>query len=295
MNEKHPAHPVSVPLDPWRVLLIKEKANLSRREAPRPTGDSTAPPFSSSEILATLYYGVLRIRPAEPEWPDRDRFVFGGRATAAALMPLLTDRGFRPPSSPDQDPGPGAGFGGLHDPTRVPGVDFGSGSAGAALPIGVGMATAACLAGRQYRTFVLLDEKERQAEHVWEAALVAGRHALGNLIAIVGHHDQGPDGRFVDTGPTSHFADKWTSLGWDVFHVDGHNVTALLLLLRALRVTDRSAPAVVLARTHGGEWLPPDRQSLRRLSEAAPALGDALTDSHQESSERLTHSRLTGP
>ncbi|MFF9647244.1 transketolase [Kitasatospora aureofaciens] len=276
MNNRHPVHLVDAPLDPWQLPLIEKKASFSRLEASRLSADSTTLLASSAEILATLYYGVLRIRHADPEWPDRDRFAFGGRTTAAALAPLLADLGFCPRSHLDRNPQLVLGFEGQPGPIRLPGVDFGSGSADVALPVGVGMATAACLAGRQYRTFVLLDENQWQEGRMWEAALVAGRHALGNLIAIVNHSKQSPHEGLVDTDSPERCADKWAHFGWDVFHVDGHDVTALLPLLRGLQLAHRSAPAVVIARTD--EAFSHERHPLGNLRDAASAPSDGIVD-----------------
>ncbi|MER6401765.1 hypothetical protein ABT263_37890 [Kitasatospora sp. NPDC001603] len=125
--------------------------------------------------------------------------------------------------------------------------------------------------GRQYRTFVLLDGREGQEGHMWEAALIAGRHALGNLIVIANHNKQGLHEGLVDTASAERSADKWACPGWDVFHVDGHDSAALLPLLRVLRLAPRSAPAVVIARTHEG--LTPERRPVRTLREAPLAAG----------------------
>ncbi|MFF9647340.1 transketolase [Kitasatospora aureofaciens] len=249
----------SLTADPELVGLVQSKARFSRLETVRlisiaKTGHY-ASGFSCAEILATLYYGVLRIRPNEPDWPERDRFLFGKGHAAATLYPLLADLGFYPPSDLDDYTRLGSAFGDHPDMTRIPGIDFSSGSLGHALSTGTGMALSARLTGREFTTFVLLGDGELHEGQIWEAALSAAHHQVGNLVAIVDRNDHSLDGRIDGVTSIEPLADKWRSFGWDAYEVDGHDVAALLPLLQSLRDPARTKPAVVIAKTVKGKGI----------------------------------------
>jgi transketolase N-terminal domain/subunit len=141
--------------------------------------------FSCAEIYATLYYHTLRLRPDEPSWPDRDRFLLGKGHAATGLWPVLADLGYYPTHWLDQ-------FGRIGSPLNdhpnmrlAPGIDFSSGSLGHNLSIATGMALGARLTNRDFRTFVVTGDGELQEGQVWEAAMAASHHKLGNLVAVV--------------------------------------------------------------------------------------------------------------
>ena len=247
-----PEQEARVPQDEL-VDRIRERALFARRETVRlisiaRTGHY-ASSFSCAEILATLYYGVLRLQRGEPDWPDRDRFLFGKGHAAAALYPILADWDFFPASVLDEYTRLGNPLGDHPDSTRVPGVDFSSGSLGHALSGGVGMALGARLTGRAFRVFVLLGDGECNEGQVWEAAMAAAHHRLGGLTAIVDRNGYCLDGRVDDVMGIEPLADKWRAFGWDVEEVDGHDPAALLPALQPAR----ERPTCVIAHTVKGK------------------------------------------
>ncbi len=210
--------------------------------------------FSCAEIFASLYYGVMRLRPGEAAWPDRDRFLMGKGHAAVGLFPVLADLRFFDASLLDGYTRLGSPLGDHPDMTKVPGVDFSSGSIGHALSNGAGMAVAARMQKRDFSTFVMLGDGEMQEGQVWEAALFAAHHQLSRLIAIVDRNGYQLDGRVDDVIGVESLADKWRSFGWQVHEVDGHDLQALTTLLRILRADDaRTKPACVIARTVKGK------------------------------------------
>jgi transketolase len=240
------------------VERIQERARFGRAETVRlisiaKTGHY-ASAFSCAEILATLYYGVMRLRHGEPDWPDRDRFVFGKGHAAALLYPLLADWGFFPATALDDYTRLGSPFGDHPDRRRIPGIDFSSGSLGHALSAGLGMALGGRLAGRDFNVFVLLGDGELHEGQIWEAAMSAAHHQAARLIAIVDRNEYSLDGRVDDVIRIEPLLDKWVAFGWETREVDGHNVPELLTTLRAL-ATDRARtrPAVVIAHTVKGK------------------------------------------
>jgi transketolase len=247
---------VSAPAD--TVALIEEKARFSRAETVRLIQIAKVGHFSSSfscaEILATLYYGVMRLRRGEPDWPDRDRFLFGKGHAAAALYPLLADWDFFGKEVLDEYTRLGNPLGDHPDMSRVPGIDFSSGSLGHALSAGLGMTLGGRLAGREFNVFALLGDGELQEGQVWEAAMSAAHHRARRLIAIVDRNEHSLDGKVEEVMAVEPLADKWRAFGWQTHEVDGHDVPALLALLQGIVADDaRSAPAVVIAHTVKGK------------------------------------------
>jgi transketolase len=240
------------------VALIEEKARFSRAETVRLIQIAKvghfASSFSCAEILATLYYGVMRLRRGEPDWPDRDRFLFGKGHAAAALYPLLADWDFFGKDVLDEYTRLGNPLGDHPDMSRVPGIDFSSGSLGHALSAGLGMTLGGRLAGRSFNVFALLGDGELQEGQVWEAAMSAAHHRARRLIAIVDRNEHSLDGKVEDVMGVEPLLDKWRAFGWEAHEVDGHDVPALLALLQGIVADDaRTSPAVVVAHTVKGK------------------------------------------
>jgi transketolase len=240
------------------IVSIRERALFIRRETIRlisiaKTGHY-ASAFSCAEILAVLYYGVMRLRRGEPDWPDRDRFLFGKGHAAAALYPVLADWDFFPGEWLDDYTRIGSAFGDHPDMRRIPGIDFSSGSLGHALSAGLGMTLAGRLDRRDYNVFVLLGDGELHEGQVWEAALAAAHHRTSRLIAVIDRNEYSLDGPVDDVIRVEPVLRKWRAFGWDVCEVDGHDVEELLTTIRGL-VNDeaRTRPALVVARTVKGK------------------------------------------
>ena len=247
---------MSAPAD--TIALIEEKARFSRAETVRLIQIAKvghfASSFSCAEILATLYYGVMRLRRREPDWPDRDRFLFGKGHAAAALYPLLADWDFFGKDVLDEYTRLGNPLGDHPDMSRVPGIDFSSGSLGHALSAGLGMTLGGRLAGREFNVFALLGDGELQEGQVWEAAMSAAHHRARRLIAIVDRNEHSLDGKVEDVMGVEPLLDKWRAFGWEAHEVDGHDVPALLALLQGIVADDaRTSPAVVVAHTVKGK------------------------------------------
>jgi transketolase len=209
--------------------------------------------FSAAEIFAALYYDVLRIDPARPEWPDRDRFLMGKGHAAVGLYPVLGDLGYFPPGLLDGYAHLGSSFGDHPDMTKIPGIDFSSGSIGHALSNGVGMALGGRLADRDFTVFVMLGDGEMQEGQVWEAALSAAHHRLDRVVAIVDRNGYQLDGSVDDVIGIEPLADKWRAFGWNVVGVDGHDVGAVRDVLLQVKEGPRTGiPTCIIANTVKG-------------------------------------------
>jgi transketolase len=241
------------------IDVIRERALFVRQETIRlisiaKTGHY-ASAFSAAEIIAVLYYGVLRLRRGDPSWPDRDRFLLGKGHAAVAVYPVLADLGFLDRALLDEYTRLGNPLGDHPDMRRVPGIDFSSGSLGHALSAGLGMVLAARITGRDFRVFVLLGDGELHEGQVWEAALAAAHHRAGSLIAIVDRNRYSLDGTVDEVMGIEPVREKWSAFGWETFEVNGHDPGQLLELLRDLRDGERTRPALVVANTVKGKGI----------------------------------------
>jgi transketolase len=212
--------------------------------------------FSCAELFAVLYYHSLRLDPADPGWPDRDRFLMGKGHAAVGLYPCLADLGFFPESLLDDYTRLGSPLGDHPDMRKVPGVDFSSGSIGHNLSVGVGMAIAARKRGQDYRTIVMLGDGEMNEGQVWEAAMAAGHFGLGNLVALVDLNGYSLDGPVSDVMGIEPIADKWEAFGWSTVEIDGHDVEAVTAALDEMPPTETDKPHCILARTMKGKGVP---------------------------------------
>ena len=240
---------------------LRDRAKFVRLEAIRlieiaKVGHYTSV-FSCAEILAALFYDVMTLRRGEPHWTDRDRFLLGKGHAAVGLFPILTDFGFITREMLDSYTRLGSPLGDHPDMTKVPGIDFSSGSLGHALSVAAGMAIGGGRLDKDFTVFALLGDGEMQEGQVWEAALFAAHHGLGRLIAIVDRNGFQLDGRVDDVIGIEPLAEKWRAFNWDVHEVDGHDLTALTALLRRVKADRlRAKPACIIARTIKGKGVP---------------------------------------
>ena len=185
------------------------------------------PALSIVEILRVLYDDVLHVRPQEPDWPDRDRFILSKGHGCLALYAILADKGFFSEDLLDEFCKHDAVLGGHPEFGHGAGIEASTGSLGHGLSIGVGIALGLRMAGRQSRVFVLVGDGESNEGSVWEGALAAAKHKLDHLTALIDYNklqSYGPVSEVLGLEP---FADKWRSFGFAVTEVDGHNVDEL--------------------------------------------------------------------
>lgn len=243
---------------PEEIARLRAKARFVRLETIRlieiaKVGHYTSV-FSAAEIFASLYYDVMSLRHGEPAWPERDRFLMGKGHAAVGQFPILAEWGFIRQEELDGYTRLGSALGDHPDMTKVPGIDFSSGSIGHALSGGCGMALGGRMSERDFHVFVLLGDGEMQEGQVWEAALFAAHNKLSRLVAIVDRNGYQLDGKVDDVMGVESLAEKWRAFGWEVHEVDGHSVCDLTALLRLLKAdTGRDKPACVIAKTIKGK------------------------------------------
>lgn len=211
--------------------------------------------LSLSEILATLYFGVMRIDPSQPRWPDRDRFVLGKGHACGALCAALALRGYFPESDLLATFNKFKSKFGMHpDMNKIPGVDMSTGSLGHGLPVAIGMALAGKLSGKDYRVFVVVGDGECDEGSVWESFMAAPHHKLDNLVVIIDRNKLSMDGPTEQVMALEPFEEKLRAFNWNVQVVDGHDVAQLYAALKAAP-TRAGQPTLIIANTVKGKGI----------------------------------------
>jgi transketolase len=210
--------------------------------------------LSAAEIVATLYWHVLDVDPAHPEWLRRDRFIASKGHCAPVVYAALARRGYFDPGELRTLRRIDSILQGHPSMSHTPGLDMSSGSLGQGLSVGLGMALGAGQRGLASRVFVLLGDGEMQEGLVWEAAMAAAHLRAGNLTAIVDRNGLQVDGPVSDVMNVNPVADKWRAFGWRVIEVDGHDTSALLRAFDdRFGSGDSSQPWVLIAHTVKGK------------------------------------------
>ena len=208
--------------------------------------------LSAMDILTVLYFHTLRIDPANPRWPDRDRFILSKGHAAPAVFILLAYKGYFSKEEWKkfrQVDGMLQGTVGIN----IPGGDMTVGSLGQYLSVGVGMAYAGRLDNKDYKVYVLLGDGEIQEGQVWEAAMTAAHYQLSNLIAILDYNKVQMCGTLNEILNIGNPVRKFQAFGWNVLRVDGHDIPQLCNTFDALPRRLYGKPTLIVADTIKGK------------------------------------------
>jgi len=208
--------------------------------------------LSAVEILTTLYFKVLRHKPQDPNWPDRDRFILSKGHAAPVLYSALAECGYFPVEELLTLRQMDSRLQGHTDRTVTPGVEMSAGALGQGLSFAIGVALAGRLSARDYRTYVLLGDGECDEGQVWEAAMAAAHFKVDNLVAIVDNNGQQIGGWNRDVMNLEPFNKKWLAFGWQVIEVDGHSIPQLIQAFDQSKRFKRQ-PTVIIAHTIKGK------------------------------------------
>jgi transketolase len=235
-----------------RVAIVKTIAHAG--------GGHLGGPLSATDMLTTLYWRVLNIRPDDPVWPERDRFILSKGHSSIALYAVMALRGYFPLEELDTFDAIDSRLQGHPDMTALPGIDMSSGSLGLGFSGGVGIAMGARAIGAPFKTYVMLGDGECNEGIVWEGAHIGNRYRLDNLIAVVDHNKLQQFGWRGETAQDrispylgSELADRWKAFGWHVVEVDGHDIAAFLEVMESDRVQNAGGPVAVIAHTVKGK------------------------------------------
>ncbi len=206
--------------------------------------------LSCLNALVALYLRVLNVRPEDPKWEDRDRFVMSKGHCVEALYSVLEARGFFPKELLDTYGDYLSVLAG-HPTVEVPGIEFNSGALGHGLSIGVGCAIAAKMDGKAYRTFVLMGDGEQGEGSIYEAAMAGSNYRLDNLVAMMDRNGLQISDATENVMKLEDIAARWTAFGWDVHEVDGDDIGAIVGCLENLDHGCGKPHMVVMHTTKG--------------------------------------------
>lgn len=242
------------------IGLLESKAKEIRRTIIQLFGKVGGGHFggalSAVDILTVLYYQIMRIKPEKPEWIDRDRFILSKGHSCPGLYAILADKGyFSKEELMNTFEKIESNFTMHPDMKKVKGIDMSTGSLGHGLSVGVGMALAGKFDKKNYRVFVLIGDGETQEGSIWEASMAASHYKLDNLICIVDRNRLSNDGVIEDIISVEPLPDRWTSFGWQVKEINGHNMKEIIEVLKNVPIiTDK--PTAIIAHTIKSKGIP---------------------------------------
>ena len=238
-----------------KINLLKDKANTIRKliikmlaeaKSGHPGGS-----LSATEIIACLYFEVMRHNPKDPDWPGRDKFHLSKGHCCPAVYSGLALSGYFSVEELMKLRKIGCLLQG-HPDRSTPGIEVASGSLGQGLSVACGMSMAAKIDEKDTRVYCLMGDGELQEGNIWEAAMSAAHFKLDNLCGIVDYNHFQIDGRIEEVMDLAPLADKWKSFGWHVIQCDGHSIEELLSAFQEAR-TIKQKPTVIIAQTVKGK------------------------------------------
>jgi transketolase len=208
--------------------------------------------LSAADVLACLYFGIMKHDPNKPNWPERDRFVLSKGHACPVLYATLAEAGYFPKPQLLGLRKLGSPLQGHPDMRKVPGVDMTTGSLGQGFSTTIGMALADKLDKNSRRVFTMIGDGESQEGQIWEASMAAAHYKLDNLTAILDFNElqiDGPNAKVMGVQPV---VDKWRAFGWNVIEIDGHDIEKILWALSPER-TVAGKPTMIIAHTIKGK------------------------------------------
>ncbi|MEI6451455.1 MAG: transketolase [Actinomycetes bacterium] len=245
-----------MPLSPEEIRSLQAKARQLRCDMVDVTvwagGAHIGGALSMTDVLTALYYHYLSVKPAEPGWPERDRFVLSKGHGGVGLAAVLADKGYYSKDLLKEFNHFKSPFGMHLDGNKVPGVDASTGSLGHGLSMSVGMALGARFQKQTWRTYCLLGDGECNEGSVWEAAMAAHHYKVDTLTAFVDRNHMMIDGRTEDIMSLEPLAEKWKAFGWEVREIDGHDYAQIGAAIEGAQAT-KGAPSVIICNTVKGK------------------------------------------
>ena len=208
--------------------------------------------LSEIDIISALYANYMRVNSDDPDWEDRDRFILSKGHASPGMYAILAEMGFISKEDLNSYRVLGGVCQGHVDMKWCPGVDFSAGSLGMGLSFGMGCSIAARLDGSERNVFVMVGDGEIQEGSIWEAAMAAKHHELGNLKVILDRNRIQNDDFCETQMRMFDIPGKWKSFGWDVMEIDGHNTEEIVKGLDFL-VNTNDNPAILIAHTIKGK------------------------------------------
>ncbi len=238
------------------VKQLKLKANEIRQDVVRMLNAAgsghPAGAIGLADVYAALYFNVLYHDPKNPCWPERDRIVLSNGHVCPVLYSALANTGYFPKDELLTLRKLGSRLQGHPHKGAMPGIENSSGPLGHGLSIAVGMAIVSKRERKKWRVYCLMSDGELDEGQCWEAAMLAAKHRLGNLTAVIDRNNIQIDGHTEEVMPLEPLADKFKSFGWNVINVDGHNIKKFIDACEESKAV-YERPTVIIAHTVPGK------------------------------------------
>ncbi|MEO8028523.1 MAG: transketolase [Bryobacteraceae bacterium] len=243
--------PLTTDIDQLKAVCLRTRRQIIEMITAAKSGHPGGS-LSATEIVVTLYHSILRHDPANPKWPDRDRFILSKGHACPVLYAVMADCGYCPVDQLNTLRQMGSIYQGHPDVRFLPALEASTGSLGEGLSLALGMGLAAKLDGSPARAYVVLGDGEVQEGQIWEAAMFGGFHQVDNVCCIVDRNKIQLDGFVKDIMDLSPLVDKWRSFNWHVIEVDGHDIGELQKAFAEAADT-KGKPTVLIANTIKGK------------------------------------------
>ncbi len=207
--------------------------------------------LSVLNLITALYFDIMNVNPLEPKMADRDRFVLSKGHCVEALYTVLEAKGFIKQGVLDTLGQFGSVLSG-HPTIEVPGIEVNTGALGHGLPIGVGMAIAAKMDGKSYKTYVVMGDGEQGEGSIYEAAMAGNMYHLDNLVAVIDRNYLQISGNTEDVMALDSVRDRWTAFGWEVMEMNGDDMQSILDTFHSVDYTN-GKPHLIVSRTTKGK------------------------------------------
>ena len=237
------------------IKSLEQKATLTRRhiitsitkaKSGHPGGS-----LSCADLIAALYFDIMNIRPEEPGWEDRDRFVLSKGHACPALYAALAEKGYFPVEELDHLRELGSMLQGHPCSRKTPGVDVSTGSLGQGLSVANGIALGGKLNGKDYYTYCLMGDGEIEEGQIWEAAMTAVHYKLDHVIAFVDYNHLQIDGTIEEVIGNSHIAEKFRAFGWQTLTINGHDIGEIIAAVNEAKKTLEIPTCIILNTIKG--------------------------------------------
>jgi len=239
-----------------RIEALEERARQIRRDVVEMvyrTGDGhPSPSMSAADMIAALYFDVMRLNPADPSWEGRDRFVLSKGHACPAMYAALSAKGYFPREELFTLRFLHSRLQGHPYAPKTPGLDATTGSLGNGVSVGLGMALAARIKKLDYRVYVITGDGELGEGLIWEAAMCAGHQKASNLTVFVDNNNYQSGGTVGEISGVYPIAEKWRDFGWYVQEIDGHDMGQILQAVENAQ-REKERPSAIIAKTVKGK------------------------------------------
>jgi transketolase len=237
------------------------------------------PSLSIADLVTALYFEIMNIRPEDPGWEDRDRFILSKGHGCPTLYAALVLKGYFSKEHIPTLRQINSKLQGHPDMTKTIGVDASTGPLGNGISFGIGTALAARMNAKDYYTYVITGDGELNEGVIWEGVMSAFHYKVDSLIVFVDNNDYQSGGKINQISGIYPIADKFGSFGWHVQEIDGHNMKEILDSVEVAKRT-KGVPSVVIARTVKGKGIAmmennnawhkasPDKEQYKEIMEA---------------------------